>query len=58
MARRKKGKLSGVADFQREAAKRGMTYAQLQTIETYYLLEYGSTQEMRRFRQNLNLPSI
>lgn len=58
MARRKKGKLSGVADFQREAAKRGMTYAQLQTIETCYLLEYGSTQGDWRFRRDLNLPSI
>lgn len=59
MARRKKkGQLSGVADFQREAAKRGMTYAQLQVMETCYLLQYGSTQGNRRFRQELNLPSI
>lgn len=54
--KKKKGQISGVADFQREAAKRGMTYAQLQVIETCYLLEYGSTQGDWRFRRDLNLP--
>lgn len=56
--KKKKGQISGVADFQREAAKRGMTYAQLQTIETCYLLQYGSAQGDWRFRQDLNLPSV
>ncbi len=56
--RRKKGQISGVAAFQREAEKRGMTYSQLQMMETCYLLQYGSTQGMRRFRRDLNLPSI
>lgn len=56
--RKKKGQINGVSAFQREAAKRRMTYAQLQTIETCYLLQYGRTQGMRRFRRDLNLPSI
>ena len=55
---KKKRQISGVADFQREAQRRGMTYAQLQMKETCYLLEYGSTQGDWRFRRDLNLPSI
>lgn len=55
---KKKKQISGAAEFQREAQRRGMTYAQLQTIETCYLLQYGSTQGMWRFGRDLNLPSI